>query len=172
MGVITVFITEDLQQFNIREKQRIFAETYVKSGSGGYAYFVAYEQAKGRDFEDQKVRDSCSKRAYELLKGRLKNTELDRYLDYLRNKSREDAVLTNNEILSILSRIAAGDPDALYYFKKNKKGEIIKRIPRFDIEKLDGMKAIDLINKMLGNYESSPQNSVEINVNLGDDDED
>lgn len=157
--------TYDGQTFNINQKQKIFADHFVKTGNLARSYWKAYYEEKGADYYDPKTLKQCSNNG-----ARLRDNEgVKDYLTYLNKRIEEDTISTAKERQQQLTLIHRGNPDAFYYIDKDVDGDEVRRYKRVDWEKLDPMKALDMLNRMQNSYNEEEKQDININIGFDDD---
>lgn len=121
--------------------QRTFCEEYVNNGKNGtQAYLIAYKSCKKEE--------TASVNASRLLR----NAKVQEYISELQGELKKKAIMTAEERMEWLTKIIKGEEKETTYYE----GEEKKREPCLS----DKMKALDLLNKMTGEYTE--------NLNLND----
>ena len=117
----------------LSNQQRKFCEEYVNNGNNGtQAYLLAYKTCK----KEETAMAAASRL--------LRNVKVAEYIEELRNKLKEKAIMTAEERMIWLTKVLTGEIKEKVYYEGNDS----EREPYVN----DKMKALDILNKMDGNY--------------------
>lgn len=129
----------------LSNSQRMFCEEYINNGSNGtQAYLKAYKSCKKKET----ARANSSRL--------LTNANVLEYIENLRQKLKSNAIMTAQERMEWLSKIIKGEVKHTSYDSNGNSYENEAYIS-------DKMKAIDILNKMDGNYTIPIKGNITLN---------
>ncbi len=137
---------------NLSSSQRKFCEEYVNNGSNGtQAYLTAYK--------------SCKKETTAMVNASrlLRNAKVKEYIQELQDELKSKAIMTALERMEWLTKVVKGDIKHTSYDGNGNSYENEAYIS-------DKMKAIDILNKMDGNYVTKVEADVDFNIRVDLDD--
>ncbi len=130
---------------NLSSLQRKFCEEYVNNGSNGtQAYLIAYKSCK----KEETAMASASRL--------LRNVKVKEYIQELQEELKSKAIMTAQERMEWLSKVVKGDIKHTSY---DGNGNFYENEAYIS----DKMKAIDILNKMDGNYTIPIKGSITLN---------
>jgi phage terminase small subunit len=132
--------------------QQAFCQEYVNNGSNGtQAYMKAYKTCK----KESTAMASASRL--------LRNVKVKEYIDELQQELKSKAIMTAEERMEWLTKVIKGEIKHTSYDGNGNSYESEAYIN-------DKMKAIDILNKMDGNYTTKVEADVGFNIRVDLDD--
>lgn len=136
-------------------------EEFVQNLINGASQREAYKKAYNAENMKESTIDSKASRLFKNQKVRARYDEIQ---ERMRERQETKTILTTEERMEWLTKVVNGEIKEEHILKEGKNYVQVMKPVRVDTK----LKALDLLNKMDGNYKTSIEGSLDINKKLED----
>ncbi|MGN0693744.1 MAG: terminase small subunit [Lentihominibacter sp.] len=136
-------------------------EEFVQNLINGASQREAYKKAYNAENMKESTIDSKASRLFKNQKVRARYDEIQ---ERMRERQETKTILTTEERMEWLTKVVSGEIKEEHILKEGKNYVQVMKPVRVDTK----LKALDLLNKMDGNYKTNIEGSLDINKKLED----